>query len=248
MGSFIEKLYQYHLLTHRLYILNQQIAAQRSRARVQEKKIAEHAAQAEQLRAKVKAAQSAAGEAELDLKSREATLDKLRGQLNTAKTNKEYSSLLREINTFKADSSRTEEEALKRMAAVDEAKKEFSEVEKRIETENRRLAELNAQAAAREKELSDQIAEIERQRSAAAADVPADTLAQLERLADAHDGEAMAPVFRPHPKRDEYVCGGCNMGVTLEQVNALASRDDLQICNCCGRMLYLGDLDGSGGE
>jgi predicted nucleic acid-binding Zn-ribbon protein len=248
MGSFLEKLYQYHLLTHRLYILNQQIAAQRSRARVQERKIADHAVQLEQLRAKVKAAQSAAGEAELDLKSREATLDKLRGQLNTAKTNKEYSALLREINTYKADSSRTEEEALKRMSAVDEAKKQSAESEKQIEGENRRLAELNAQAVAREKELSDQIAEIERQRGLAATDVPADVRTQLERLADAHEGEAMAPVIRPHPKREEYVCGGCNMGVTLEQVNTLASRDDIQICNCCGRMLYPANPDGGAGE
>ena len=248
MGSFLEKLYQYHLLTHRLYIVNQQIAAQRTRARVQEKKIAEHAAQSELLRAKVKAAQSAAGAAELDLKSREASLDKLRVQLNSAKTNKEYSALLREINTFKADGSRIEEEALKRMTAVDEAKKQAAEVEKQIESEQRRLAELVAQASAREKDLADQAAEIVRQRSLAASDVPADVLAQLDRLADAHEGEAMAPVIRPHPKRDEYNCGGCNMGVTLEQVNALSSRDDIQICNCCGRMLYLGDLDGGSGE
>jgi uncharacterized protein len=248
MGSFLEKLYQYHLLTQRLHVLNQQIDAQRRRARVQEKKIAEQAAASEQVRAKIKAAQSAAGEAELDLKSREASLERLRVQLNTAKTNKEYSALLREINTFKADSSRVEDEALKRMSAVDELKKQAATLDQQTALEQRRLGELHAQAAGRERELADQLAELQRQRAAAAAEVPADVLAQLDRLADAHEGEGMAPVLRPHPKSDEYMCGGCNMGVTLEQVNALASRDEIQICYCCGRMLYLGESSPGAGE
>ena len=49
----------------------------------------------------------------------------------------------------------------------------------------------------------------------------------------------MADVQKPHPKRDEFVCGGCHMTITAEAVNALMTRDELQTCNNCGRILYL---------
>jgi predicted nucleic acid-binding Zn-ribbon protein len=48
----------------------------------------------------------------------------------------------------------------------------------------------------------------------------------------------MALVERVHPKRVEYVCSGCNMSVTLEIVNALQSRDEVQTCQICSRILY----------
>ena len=50
---------------------------------------------------------------ELDLKTREQQVLRLRGTLNTVKTNKEYSAILTQINTLKADNAKIEEEALK---------------------------------------------------------------------------------------------------------------------------------------
>ncbi|MDD4890401.1 MAG: hypothetical protein PHU85_10770 [Phycisphaerae bacterium] len=241
MGSLIDKLYQYHQLTHRLYLLNQQIDTQRRRARLQEKKLGDHTRQIDELRDKIQKAQASAHEAEVDMKAREATLEKLRAQLNTTRTNKEYSALLREINTFKADGSRVEEAALQKMAAVDELKKQLVTLQQQADVERKRLDELNNQAKAREDELASQMREVEDQHKAAAAALPRELLGQFDRVAVAHEGEAMAPILKPHPKREEYICGGCNMSVTLEQVNALASRDDVQNCHCCGRLLYLGE-------
>lgn len=239
MGGLLDKLYQVHQLTYRLYLLNQQIDNQRRRARVQERKIAEHTKGVDELHDRIRKAQAAAHEAEVDLKARESTLEKLRTQLNSTKTNKEYSALLREINTFKADGGRIEEEALRKMGAVDELKAQLATLQQQSQQEHRRLDELNSQAKAREDELAGQIRQIESDRQAAAAELPADMLVQFERVAEAHEGEGMAAVQRPHPKREEYICGGCNMSVTLEQVNALSTRDEVQTCHCCGRMLYL---------
>ena len=49
----------------------------------------------------------------------------------------------------------------------------------------------------------------------------------------------MAAVSRLRPKRDDYTCEGCNMGVTLEIVNSLQTRDEIQLCGVCRRILYL---------
>lgn len=241
MGVFLDKLYHFHQLTYRLHLLRQQIQSQRRRAQLQERKIAEHARQIELLREQIRKAQADAASAELDLKARESSLERLRGQLNTAKTNKEYSTLLREINTFKADSTRVEENALQRMAAVDELKVKLADLQEQADSEQRRLNELQAQAKDREQALAGQVADVQEQRRAAAAELPPEVQAQVDRLAEAHDGEAMAPVVKAHPKREEYVCGGCNMSITLEQVSSLSGRDDIQTCNCCGRLLYLGE-------
>ena len=49
----------------------------------------------------------------------------------------------------------------------------------------------------------------------------------------------MVPVHKLHPKREEYMCGGCNLKVTLEIVNSLQTRDEIQVCKVCGRILFI---------
>ncbi len=60
---------------------------------------------------------------ELELKSRDATISKLRASLNTARTNKEYAAVLTQLNTTKADNSKIEAQSLDllRDMEVDEA-------------------------------------------------------------------------------------------------------------------------------
>ncbi len=239
MATMLDKLFEYHQLTHRLYQLNQQIESQRRRARAQEKKLGEHSRQVADLHEQLRRAQADAAQADLDLKTRDAQLDRLRTQLNVTKTNKEYSTLLREINTFKVDSNRLEEDALQKLARVDALRARTAEVQELAAQEQRRLEDLQGQAQAREQELDVQVRQVAGLRDAAAAELPGDLVAQFNRLADAHEGEAMAPIVKAHPKRSEYICGGCNMSVTLEQVNTLQSRGEIQTCYCCGRLLYL---------
>jgi len=49
---------------------------------------------------------------ELELKSRDDTIGKLRASLNIAKTNKEYAAVLTQLNTTKADNSKIEAQSL----------------------------------------------------------------------------------------------------------------------------------------
>ena len=48
---------------------------------------------------------------ELDLRGKEEQVAKLRTALNLAKTNKEYAAILTQINTYKADNAKVEEQA-----------------------------------------------------------------------------------------------------------------------------------------
>ena len=56
---------------------------------------------------------------ELELKSREETIAKLRTSLNSAKTNKEYAALLTQLNTTKADNSKIENQSLELLKDIE---------------------------------------------------------------------------------------------------------------------------------
>lgn len=243
MGPQLEKLYELHQLTLKLYQLRQQIESLNRRARVNERKLAETSQQIDAKKQEIQATQAAAHQADLSLKSREASLEKLRAQLNTTRTNKEYSALLREINTFKADSAHLEEDALRKMSAVDEQKAELEKLNAQLADERGQLDKIREQSRQREESLKDDIAQIEAKRQNIEADLPPAVRVQFNRVAEAHEGEAMAVILQPNAKRMEYICGGCNMGVTLETVNTLQSRDELQTCNVCGRLLFLNPSD-----
>ena len=176
---------------------------------------------------------------DLEVKSREAEISKLRTALNTARTNKEYAAILTQINTDKADNAKLEDRILQILAKVDEMRAEVKKLEQQREQEMRRLAQLQNEHDELQHETGSRIQHLQAEREEAATGVPPTVLQIFERVAERYDGEAMATVVRTNPRREEFICQGCNMTVTLEKVNALITRDDVQQCQTCGRILFL---------
>ncbi len=175
----------------------------------------------------------------LEVTMREEAVGKHRQALNKAKTNKEYAAILSAMNTEKADNTKLETGVLQLMEELQKLKAEGAT----IETEKAKLLE---QAAAAEEALKTFDAQSKRERDelqtgreAFAGKLTAAAIDVFDRVAQRHEGEAMAPVTKLRPKRDEWACGGCNMKVALDVINALQTRDDIMLCNVCGRILYL---------
>jgi len=183
--------------------------------------------------------QSITNQLELEFKAREAAINKLRTQLNTAKSNKEYSAILTQLNTERASNSKLEERILQELTQIDEMKASHVEMETELGTQRQRLADQEAEFQHEDAQLQEQIEQLEQDRSRVAEQVPPSNLAIFQRVADSTDGEATAEIIKPNPKQEEYICGGCNMTIPVEKVNALLTKDDLQQCNICGRILYL---------
>ena len=175
----------------------------------------------------------------LDVAVREEAVGRHRQALNKAKTNKEYAAILTAMNTEKADNSKLEYGILQLMEELQVMKTEGAI----IETEKVKL--LGCAAAAEEAlKAFDAQSQKERDglttdREAFAGKIAAPAIDTFNRVAQRHEGEAMAAVTKLRPKRDEWACGGCNMKVALEVVNALQTRDEILLCNVCGRILYL---------
>jgi len=77
------------------------------------------------------------------------------------------------------------------------------------------------------------------ERSQIGAGIEPNAMVTFDRTAQRHEGEAMAPVVKLRAKGDEWACGGCNLKITLDMVNALATRDEVRLCGACGRILYI---------
>ncbi len=185
--------------------------------------------------------QSAVDQLELEVKTYESKTIQLREALNKTKTNKEYAALLTQINTGKADNSKLEDRILEAMNELEKLRGEEQVIRSKIEDEKQALANAHKAAEAFERDSQAEGEALGRERAEAASAVPSSTLSIFERVAERHDGEALARVVQPHPKRQEFMCDGCNMGVTLEQFVKLQAGSDIQLCNSCGRVLFLNE-------
>jgi predicted nucleic acid-binding Zn-ribbon protein len=239
MGATLEAL-------HRLQEFELQIAEIRRGIDRKHRAVQKQEERITQLDAQIRAEQSAmrtdqmeSDRFDLDLKSRDAEIAKYRQALQVAKTNKEYSAILTQLNTHKADNSKLEEKVLGLMGQVDIRRKTLAGLNEQRAAEAGRLSELQAAAQAEEDRCRDRLSALQADRDQAAAAVPPKALDFFNRVSQKNDGVAMAKVIRTHPKRAEYACDGCNMSINIEQVNAIMSRDEAITCNTCGRILYV---------
>ena len=230
----------------KLFQADQQLRAARERldaaaknVRVQERRVNDLAAKLKASQQHHKELQARAGNVDLDLRTRDAHIEKLRTQQQTAKNNKEYQAFLIEINTCKVDKAKVEEDAMRVMEQVDKASAESATLATQLEAERKRLTELAAQIDDTLKQLQSEVDAMMPARNAAASALPAKVLAEFDRLTERFDGEALAALAKPDRRREEYLCTACNMDLVTDVYNKLHSRDDLVFCPSCRRILYI---------
>jgi predicted nucleic acid-binding Zn-ribbon protein len=209
--------------------------------RVQERRTNDLAARVQQAQQALREQQSKAGNQELDLKSRDAHIDKLRSQQQNAKNNKEYQAFLIEISTAKLDKGKVEEETIKTMEIVEKGQAELKELTAQLEGERSKLATMQTDIGGKVAQLQAEIESLKPARDEAAKVVPPKALEAFNRLAEHHDGEAMSAISKPDRRREEYACTACMMDLVTDVYNKLHTRDDLVFCPSCRRILYIPD-------
>lgn len=229
-----------------LYLVDQQVRGLESRldgarknVRAQQIKMDQLNQQVNELSDQLKQSQAKAGTMENEVNTIDARVTKLRDQMNAVKTNKEYSAMLVEVNTLKADKSQLEEKAFEIMTQVEAQQKQLADLNARCVDQTKIKTLADKQLAERMGEVGEQLAAIQAQRVQAATHVPPDMLAIFDRLADNYDGEAMAAIIEEDRRRLEYTCGGCYMQIPIERVNLLITQDQLVRCSSCQRILYI---------
>jgi predicted nucleic acid-binding Zn-ribbon protein len=242
MASKIQAMLELQSVERKLSEVRARLRTRKRSVQIQERKLRELQEQYDQKHQEVLERRKQADSMELDLKEKEATVNKQRSALNAAKTNKEYASLLKQINTLRADNSRVEEQVLKIISDVEAVQAEAEQIQQQIQAEESRLEEVRQAGAAEIERLEGMIADLNGQRAQAAEGIEAETLAVFDRLAETYDGEAMAMILVSGKKPPHaFSCGGCHMSLSAEHANALATRDEVRTCSSCGRILYLAE-------
>jgi uncharacterized protein len=209
--------------------------------RVQERRANDHAEKLKTAQTALKELQSKSGGLDLDMKSRDAQIEKLRSQQQNAKNNKEYQTFLIEINTQKVDRAKIEEEAMVVLEKLEVDQKAVTELSALVDAERAKLAEMKAQMGDTVAKLQAEIDSLKAPREAAEKSLSPKAREVFNRLAEHHDGEAMSPVMKPDRRKEEYVCSACMIDLVTDVYNKLHTRDEIVFCPSCRRILYIPD-------
>jgi len=171
-------------------------------------------------------------EKEIMLGTKEEQVKKLQAQLNLIKTNKEYTTMVGEIESHKADNSVLEEEIINFMDSIDETKvrldqekQKFTEESKNIDTQ---VKEIEQQI----KFIDAAIVELKKEREELTPLIDKKFLSEYERILVGKDGQAMAEVVNDN-------CGGCYMQLPPQVINEINMKEKVIYCENCQRILYI---------
>jgi len=179
---------------------------------------------------------------ELELKSRDEQVARLRAALNTARTNKEYAAVLTQLNTTKADNSKIESQSLELLKNIEADEAECEQIQNQINEQIKHLEQLRTEVETLAGKYQTEIEKVQAEWDQVAQTIPQKPLEIFKRVTETYDGQAVAVIEQQDGKEGAYSCGGCFMGLTAECVNLLMTKDDIIRCPNCTRILVLGDL------
>ncbi|MFG0275776.1 MAG: zinc ribbon domain-containing protein [Phycisphaerales bacterium] len=239
--SVTDQLLRLHKVDRKLRELRSRLASAERYLKAQEQQLTDLQKRREAVNAQVRQLQASVHNDESEMGSIDDRIAKLRDQLNSAKTSKEYSAFLSEINTFKADKGQVEERALEAMTRLDELKATLTEIDNEV-TERTSIRDVaKNDLKKREADAKDQLEALIADREQAANEVPSDALAVFDSIAariEPHE-DVMAPIEEHSRRSMEYACGGCQTMLPVELVSRLLGKGDLTRCVSCGSILYM---------
>ncbi|MBN2198829.1 MAG: hypothetical protein JW747_03170 [Candidatus Aminicenantes bacterium] len=166
-----------------------------------------------------------------EVKDVKAQISKYKLQLNQVKTNREYQSLLKEIDEHQQNIDRLEEEIIGELLNADQIEADIHAAVERDREDQSRFDQEKA-ALAREKEYWEgQVRELEARRKQILPQIPAEQTALYERISLRMGGQALSPVT------DDF-CTLCHMRIRPQMLSELIEKNEILLCENCGRILY----------
>lgn len=172
---------------------------------------------------------------ESDLKGAQDNRFKLANNLNSIKTNREYTAALHEIDASKAKESEVETAILMQMETCEKTDREVLEAEKRLKSEEARVKEQQDTLRQELTRVEGQLAAKKGDRTGVVGDIAPDLLARYERIRGGL-GLAVVPVA-------ENVCGGCFRRLPPQMGLQVRLGEEIQYCQFCGRIMYPGESE-----
>jgi hypothetical protein len=170
-------------------------------------------------------------ELELEVQSLKEKVSKYKKQLYEVKTNKEYASMLREIEYTEGEIEKLEEKIIEELLKADDIKAEIKKAEEVNQKEDNKLKEEEQQIKQKQDKILKEIEQLNQEKEGLIPKVPKNYLDLYDKIFAKKNGIVLSPVS------DEF-CSICNMRIRPQVINELKSNKDLKFCENCGRILY----------
>ena len=197
MGPVLNGLMRLQSVENRLRAAKSKLTRCRRSVIIQENKIRSLQSSLEAKKEDIQLIKIQSDRLELEIRSRDDSMAKLRASLNAAKTNKEYAAVLTQLNTTKADSSKIENQVLDFLKDIETDEAECEEIKSQIEEQKQRLEQVRKDSEAIAIKSEDDITQIQSEWDREATEIPAEQLELFKRVAETYDGEALSMVEEP---------------------------------------------------
>lgn len=171
-----------------------------------------------------------AREGEVDLMR--AKLSRLKDQLMSVKTNKEYTAMLHEIQAAEDQIRTAEDEILDIMEALESMEKDLKQGEKTLKTRTAEIQQAIAAAEASVPLLEKEAQELQERRQELERLIPEELLERYRRIAELRKGIALAEA------KDE-LCSMCHVRIRPQVYADLRQGENIHSCESCSRILFL---------
>ncbi len=161
-----------------------------------------------------------------------ARLSKLKDQLMTVKTNKEYTAMLHEIQMAEAQIRQEEDKILDIMEEMESLEAELKKDESVLRVQTAEIQKNIQACESSVPELEAALCKLNDERTATEALVEAELLDRYRRIASLRKGVAMAEA------RNE-LCTACHVRIRPQVYANLLNMEGIHTCDSCSRILYL---------
>jgi predicted nucleic acid-binding Zn-ribbon protein len=169
-------------------------------------------------------------QADVDIISLKAKIEKYKTQQFQVKTNKQYDALAREIDFSQEKITKLQKEMEGCEGKAETAKEDNEKLKAELEENQKEFSERKKELAAVNKEHEDEELKLQHQREKIVSRISKADYAMYERIRKAKEGRAIVRVQRNS-------CGGCYNRVTPQRVLELRKNSALITCERCGRIL-----------
>jgi len=168
---------------------------------------------------------------ESDVQEKKIQIDKYRKQLNDVKTNKEYTSFLKEIGDVEHEIETKEEEIISEMLSADDLESEIKTAEKKAaEIKDTFLKEKDL-VLKKELDQGGLKTKLTEEREGLLPLISSDQIALYKKIFRKTSGTALSPVT------DDF-CSLCQIRIRPQVLNELIAQQEIILCENCGRILY----------
>jgi predicted nucleic acid-binding Zn-ribbon protein len=168
---------------------------------------------------------------EAELADTEQTIRNKEMKLSEVDSNEAYKAHQKEIELLHKKKSDLEEEALILMDRIAEEKKSLEAEQQNLAREDGALVKRIEEMEKESEESLHRIREIEESIPKFQSQILPELLERFKKLYYARDGLAVAPIT-------DGCCGGCQIALSPQTVNAARLGDRIVSCDNCGRILY----------